>query len=234
MSDFDLWAIRFLQDLTPGWARPAVDFVSVLGGPVGWYLVMVLAFWWSGSRLGVRVALVTTVAGVGNVFLKWWLVGPRPFFVSDSVKALAVSDGLGMPSGHAQGATSQWGALWRWGSQGWLAPAAVLMIAGAGLCRIYYGLHSPTQVMVGWTVGLLVLVAAIRLEPLLVRWGRGLGTVRAGVYVTLMSIVLLGGGLALEREVSGTPFPQEWERRYYAAAEQVGEEEPEFRPSRPL
>ena len=123
-------------------ARPILDAASVLGGTPGWLLLISLAFWWSGSRLGVRVALVASISAVSNLLLKWALMQPRPYFLSDRITPLEASDGFGMPSGHAQGSAATWGAVAYWTRARWMSAVGALAVLLAGLARVYYGVHS--------------------------------------------------------------------------------------------
>jgi hypothetical protein len=88
-----------------------------------------------------------------------------------------------MPSGHAQNSVVAWGfiALWLHGRTRWegrwsrmghevLPAALVVIVALIGLSRIELHVHSLGQVVAGWAVGAVLLVAALRIEPVVVPW----------------------------------------------------------------
>jgi membrane-associated phospholipid phosphatase len=218
------WIDR-LQHLTPPVLRPLIDLFSLLGGPAGWLLVVALCFWWSGSRLGVRVATVTATSSLLNVLLKWLFASPRPFLVHDGVTALIVSDGFGFPSGHAQGAAAQWGAVVSGvAAAPWLTAVAAVIVAMAGLCRIYYGVHTPWQVVVGWTVGAALALAGCRLGGRLRLWLVGLRLRTLGGLSTFIVVVAALAGRALASRVERAGLPTaDWSERFAATASRLGD-----------
>ena len=107
MNQFTFDSINWLQGTFGNESRPFFDFFSFWGGPTGWLLVGALVFWLSGSRAGLRVGFSASIAGITNTLLKWSFALPRPYYLTDEVHARKASDGLGMPSGHAQGVTGR-------------------------------------------------------------------------------------------------------------------------------
>lgn len=219
LGDFNVAITNGLQHVLPGWLRPVLDLASLAGGTVGCVLLIALSFWWSGSRLGVRVALVSSASAVVNVLLKWTFLQPRPYFLSDRITALEASDGFGMPSGHAQGTASTWGAVARWSGARWLWAAAFAATLLAGAARVYYGVHSVSQVACGWLLGAAVVVAASALERPLGRWwGRATPAAR-WIVAVLPAAALLAAGLLLRRAIfTGWEAPLEWVARHASAS----------------
>jgi len=218
-GNFDAALTTALQEAVPEALRPVLDAASLLGGTPGWLLLALLAFWWSGSRLGVRVAIVVASSAVLNVYLKWMFAHPRPYFLSDQVRALQPSDGFGMPSGHAQGSATAWGALARWGGARWLWVTGAVMTFLSGFSRVYFGVHSLLQVVSGWVVGAAVVILASALEPPLTRWwGRASTAARWAVAIAPAALVFAGGIVLRAALFDGWETPQDWADRHRAVA----------------
>jgi membrane-associated phospholipid phosphatase len=219
---FDAAVTNWLQHAIPDAARPLLDLASFLGGTPGWLLLVALAFWWSGSRLGVRVALVTSASALLNVLAKWTLRQPRPYFLTAGITALEASDGFGMPSGHAQGAAAAWSALALGSGRRALWILGALATFLAGFARIYYGVHSSLQVVCGWALGLATAMVASKLEkPIATRWARARPAARWAAAIA-PAILVLAAGLALRLWLSAHwEVPAEWVARHQATSVEV-------------
>lgn len=88
MDSLSVQLISWLQTTAGVESRWFFDFFSDWGGPTGWLLVSGLVFWISGTRNGIRVGLIISVSAVLNTWLKWLIVAPRPYYLSDEVQAL--------------------------------------------------------------------------------------------------------------------------------------------------
>jgi membrane-associated phospholipid phosphatase len=218
-TDVDVAITGWLQSVVPGAARPILDAASILGGTPGWLLLISLAFWWSGSRLGVRIALVASISAVSNLLLKWALMQPRPYFLSDRITPLEASDGFGMPSGHAQGSAAVWGAVAYWSRARWVWVVGALAVLLTGVARIYYGVHSVLQVTVGWIVGAAVVAGVAGLGPRVAhRWRTSSRAVRCAM-VALPTVLALSAMPLLRFGVHrGFEVPAAWVARHQAAS----------------
>lgn len=111
------------------------------------------------KRLDLAVWLLLTVAlgaGALNQFFKFLFKRPRP-----AIEHLTVQGGYSFPSGHSMGAIILYGALvflvvqlGRKRASKWLALlTAALLIAAVGISRIYLGVHYPSDVIGGFSLG---------------------------------------------------------------------------------
>jgi membrane-associated phospholipid phosphatase len=219
LGHLDVAITQWLQDAVPASLRPVLDAASYAGGTLGWLLVIALAFWWSGSRLGVRVALVASASAVTNILLKWIFLQPRPYFVTDRIAALEASDGFGMPSGHAQGSAATWGAVARWGGARWLWMVGGAATFLAGVARVFYGVHSALQVACGWLLGAVVVLAASAIERPLGRWWSKASPAARWSIAILPAAMLFATGLLLRELIfAGWEAPVEWVARHRATS----------------
>lgn len=221
-ADADVAITNWLQGAVPSAARPILDAASMFGATPGWLLLIGLAFWWSGSRLGVRVALCASIAATSNLLLKWVLVQPRPYFLSDRIVPLEASAGFGMPSGHAQGSAAAWGSVAYWGRARWLWVAGTIAALMAGFVRVYYGVHSVLQVTVGWALGAVVVATVAGLWPRVARRWQTAGRAARCAMVAAPAVLAVSAMLALWLGVHrGFEVPVEWVARHRAASERL-------------
>ena len=155
---------------TGAWPTLPMQFFSLLGTEDFFMLALPILYWCVDSMLGIQVALILLVNTNINSAFKLALHGPRPYWFSPKVSALASETSFGVPSGHAQTAATIWGLLAahlrKW--WGWLI--AVLLILLIGISRLYLGVHFPHDVLLGWLLGGLMLWLTLRFwEPVLAR-----------------------------------------------------------------
>ncbi len=86
---------------------------------------------------------------------------PRPYWLTDKIKAGAFHDSFGLPSGHSQNSAAVWGWTAKENNKTvatWILSVMILLI---GLSRIFLGVHFISDVLLGWTIGaVLVLIFA--------------------------------------------------------------------------
>lgn len=142
------WFVEAVRDVT------ALGSFSVLGIiAVGVVLHLVLT---GAARTGLVVALSVIGGTIISTGLKALFDRPRPQLF-DTVHVFTAS----FPSGHATVSAVVYltiGVLLAERATTW--PARVLYLAGAvlltvmiGLSRIYFGVHYPTDVLAGWSLG---------------------------------------------------------------------------------
>ncbi len=115
-----------------------------------------------------------------------------------------------MPSGHAQESVVLWGSIAHFTGTKWFWALTVILLLLIGFSRVYLGVHFPTDVIAGWTVGIALLWLYILFHPAIENWigGRhssiqlllvlavplGLLVMHSGVVVAFQSGMLLGIG----------------------------------------
>ena len=164
--DFGIRLIVALQGLGP-WLTLPMKLLSSLGTEDFYMLALPVIYWCVDSVGGIRLALLLMLSTNVNAALKLAFHGPRPYWYSPDVRALASETSFGVPSGHAQNAAIVWGLLAsilrKW--WGWLV--AVLLTLFIGISRLYLGVHFPQDVLLGWLIGGLILWLTLRFWDLL-------------------------------------------------------------------
>lgn len=176
---FDVPFTRELQEFTPGWFETLMLWVSwpgyapqalILVGVVG-LLVAIIGYRWEAASAVIAAAL-----GLGsNLLLKTLIARPRPS--PDLVTVIGkLLKTYSFPSGHVTFYVAFFGFLW-FLAYTLLKPsalrAALMLVTGlpvllVGLSRVYLGQHWSSDVLGGYLLGSVVLIAAIAIY----RWGK--------------------------------------------------------------
>jgi membrane-associated phospholipid phosphatase len=188
--------------------------VNTIWGLGASLLVPALVFWLGGGERGFRAAWITALSGSVNALLKWGLAMPRPFYVTDRFTPLKLTDGYGMPSGNAQGPATLLVALAKNGPH-WIWAVGTPLVLLAGVARVYYGVHSVNQVLVGWGLGIAIAMFAMAAERPLVDAAKRLGPrQRIGAVLVLAGIVFALWYAVAVWSIHQKPPPAEWEKRF--------------------
>jgi membrane-associated phospholipid phosphatase len=177
--------------------------VSALGTEYFFLLVLPFIYWCVDARLGTRLGLMLCLSASLNASLKLLFHQPRPYWISSGVQAGQAEGSYGLPSGHAQNAVVFWGILAQT-VKSWVRALFVFLILLVGFSRILLGVHFPSDVLVGWGVGGLLLWVSLRWEKTLTRWFASLGQAWQIGLAFACSLLLVGvpllAGLALPAE----------------------------------
>ncbi len=151
--------IQFLQQFDFDWLILMMKAITFLGNEEFYLLVLPVLIWCWRKQEALPLAIILLLNFWINYEIKEFFAAPRPLCVG-----LVAAEHYGFPSGHAQGAMVLWGYLaWAWPVQnkralyGWLGT----LIFFIGLSRIYLGVHFPTDVVGGWSIGFAILLIGI-------------------------------------------------------------------------
>jgi membrane-associated phospholipid phosphatase len=222
-NDMNVWlawgipVIVGLQHLGD-WLTVPMKVFSFLGTEEFYLLVMPGILWCLDAAMGVRLGLLLLCSASLNAVAKLIFGWPRPYWVSDQVRALSTEGSYGLPSGHSQDALSVWGGLatglrrrvWTIG-----LGALILLIS---ISRLYLGVHFPIDVLAGWLVAGALLAGFVALEAPFVRWLRRLRLgLRLLVPVAASSVIVVLG-LSVGAATASRVVPEAWISGAAAAA----------------
>ncbi|MGW7415570.1 phosphatase PAP2 family protein [Streptomyces sp. NPDC054863] len=192
-----LYDINGIAVDAPGWVDRIMEYVGEYGIMLGLVLVA-LWCWWRGRSRGtaedsvasaaaiVWAPLAAGIALMVNIPIRGFVERPRPFLEHKGLEVLAegktdfsfVSDHSTMAMAIAIGvfmANRKWGLV------------AIGLALAEGFCRVYMGVHYPTDVVGGFALGtavalLLAPLAMMVLTPVVAafsRWGATSSLVRS-------------------------------------------------------
>ena len=180
--------IRIIQQVQNPLLNSIFLAITSLGSSMSFLLVLPLLFWCVDYNLGVRLTVLCCLSAFCNFFLKDFFSQPRPFELDPGV-AIGTARGYGLPSGHAQGSLILWGSIAVWAKKNWCWLLAIIVVALIGFSRVYLGVHFPTDVLAGWTLGIVFLALYLVLQPKIESWITGQTLV---IQLFILLIVSLG------------------------------------------
>jgi membrane-associated phospholipid phosphatase len=160
--------IVWAQSLGDGFLESVALFFTLLGNEEFYLVMLPLVYWCIHKPAGVALAFLSMLSAWINSAIKFLFAFPRP---SDPrIRIPVPPSDPSFPSGHAQNAVAVWVYL-AWRFRHWLFwLVAALLIVGISLSRILLGVHYPQDLVGGWLVGLVVVVAYALAAPPVGRW----------------------------------------------------------------
>ncbi len=199
------------------WLSGVMRSITLLGSENFFILVMPALYWCVDTGIGLRVGLILLLGGHLNGIFKVIFHSPRPYWYSSEVNALSAETSFGMPSGHAMSTSSVWGMAASLFKKRWFTILSVVVIFLVGFSRIVLAVHFISDVLVGWTLGLILLVVFIKLDKPLTGWLKSMNLSAQIVVVILSTALLIGLGYLPYLFVGDTALPALWVQNATAA-----------------
>jgi membrane-associated phospholipid phosphatase len=205
---FNLQLVEFFVDHRTPALTHLFAFASFFGSS-GFYIIltMLLYFAWD-KRQAIRLSVLILLTMSFNDILKLFIKNPRPFMTQGTYRqkwavspanANALAAEYSTPSGHAMGSSAFYSYLFAVVRNRYVRALLVLTIVLIGASRPYLGVHYVEDVLLGWLIGLLLAIAAIRYAtPLAGIWaripygGQIVIAVAASIALWLLALVLNG------------------------------------------
>jgi membrane-associated phospholipid phosphatase len=193
MSELYSWGIdviKWMQALGGPLLNGLFKGITFLGNEEFYLLLLPFVLWCLDARLGAKLVYLLLLASLANFGLKHLFAQPRPFIIQPGLNLVEAS-GYGLPSGHSQMVVVIWGSVALAIKKKWSWPAALVIMLLIGISRVYLGVHFPTDVLAGWTVGAIILALTAWVGPGITRWLEELGLLPALILINGFTIAVL-------------------------------------------
>ncbi len=191
IHQFELPIIETLQawgeNMQPFWKA-----ITILGDEAFYLVFMPLVYWCVNALAGFRIGIMLLLSASTNSFFKMIFKSPRPYWLTDKIKAGAFHDSFGLPSGHAQNSAAVWGWTAKENNKTvatWILSVMILLI---GLSRIFLGVHFISDVLLGWTIGAVLVLIFARCSKQIGRNLLKLSLVKKLLLTALSALLMIG------------------------------------------
>ena len=127
--------------------------ITRLGEETAFLVIALIVFWCVDKKKGYYVMAVGFLGTMANQFLKLTCRVPRPWVLDPNFtileQAREAATGYSFPSGHTQTAVGTFGCLAAMAEKNWWRWCCILIAVLVGLSRMYIGVHTPSDVLVG-------------------------------------------------------------------------------------
>ncbi len=200
--------LYLLEDLRNGVLDTFFLLVTELGSETAFLVIALAIFWCVDKRQGYYLMSVGFLGTLVNQFLKITCRIPRPwvrdyrFTIVEAARPDA--EGYSFPSGHSTSSVGTFGVLAAEAKQSWLRYLSLGLCLLVPFSRMYLGVHTPADVLVGAAISLLFLIV---LRPII--YGGHLPKLLAGMVAASVGFVAY---------MEFFPFPAEVDRSNLHAA----------------
>jgi membrane-associated phospholipid phosphatase len=188
------WGLDFIRAVQSV-RGPVLDTIfkaiTFMGEEDFFFILLPLILWCVDFAFGVRMAFFFLLSTCLNSVAKGLIDHPRPCDLDPEVKLHDYTGRYGLPSGHSQSAVVLWGAIASYARKRWVWAVAILLMVLIGFSRIYLGVHFPTDVLGGWTLGAVLLAFYIILVPRIEAWLKRTDLIVRLALVVVMPLVLV-------------------------------------------
>lgn len=145
--------LYLLERIRMGGLNEFMLLITQLGEEMTFLVLAMVYFWCVDKRRGYLIMSAGFMGTMVNQFLKLWFRIPRPwvrdpeFTILEQAREAAA--GYSFPSGHTTSAVATFGSIAVTEKRRWLAVTAVVLCVLVGLSRMYIGVHTPADVLVG-------------------------------------------------------------------------------------
>ena len=203
--------LYFLEGLRTPLLDSIVSALTHLGGETVFLVAALVVFWCVDKRQGYYLMSVGFMGTLVNQFLKITCRIPRPwvrdpnFTIVEAAREEAT--GYSFPSGHSTSSVGTFGVLATEGKRLWLRLIAVALCFLIPLTRLYLGVHTPADVLVGGAISLFFIIV---LRPVVYR--------EDGKHMPTLLAVMLVLSAAFVAYMELFPFPADVDAANLASA----------------
>ena len=146
--------------------------VTRLGEETAFLVLALIFFWCMDKKKGYYIMSVGFIGTVTSQFMKLLCRVPRPWVLDENFtiveRAREAASGYSFPSGHSQSAVGTFGSIAASMKQRWVKIIGIVFAVLVPLSRMYLGVHTPADVLVGSAISLILVFA---LYPVIFKGG---------------------------------------------------------------
>lgn len=143
--------------------------ITRLGEETAFLVIALIVFWCVDKKKGYYLMAVGFLGTMLNQMLKLACRVPRPWVADPDLtileQAREAAAGYSFPSGHTQSAVGTFGCLAVTAERKWWRTVCIVLAALVGFSRMYIGVHTPSDVLVG--AGMACLMVGLLKKPTL-------------------------------------------------------------------
>lgn len=189
--------------------------ITHLGEETAFLAIGIIVFWCVDKYQGYYLMGVGLFGNMANQFLKILCRIPRPWIRDPNFHALESAipeaSGYSFPSGHSQTAVGTFGCIAATQKKNWIRGVCIAIMILVPLSRMYVGVHTPADVLVGSGMALAMVFL---FRPLM------LGKGKKNIPVVFAVLTLLSVAYLLYVELY--PFPADLDPHNYESAVKNG------------
>lgn len=145
--------LYFLEGIRMPGLNELMLAVTQLGEETAFLVIALIVFWCVDKKKGYYVMSVGFLGTMANQIVKLACRVPRPWVLDPDFtileQAREAATGYSFPSGHTQTAVGTFGCLAATTQKKWWRWVCILLAFLVGFSRMYVGVHTPSDVLVG-------------------------------------------------------------------------------------
>ena len=162
--------------------------ITTLGEETAFLVIGLIVFWCVDKRKGYYIMSVGFLGTMVNQVLKLTFRIPRPWILDPNFtileQAREAATGYSFPSGHTQTAVGTFGSIAAFSQRKGMRAVCITLAILVGFSRMYVGVHTPADVLVG-SLCALILIFALK-KPML---QGGVATLK-GIFILMIAVAL--------------------------------------------
>ena len=153
--------LYFFQSIRSPFLDALFGTVTYAGDEIVFLAAAIILYWCVDKKAGYLVMSAGFCGTILNQFMKITFRIPRPWILDPDFSivesARAAATGYSFPSGHSTSATTCLGSIGLWFKNRIIKTAAFVLVFLVLISRMYLGVHTPLDVIVGFLLGALCL-----------------------------------------------------------------------------
>lgn len=153
--------LYFLEKIRVSVLDEFMLLVTRFGEETAFLVAALIVFWCVDKKKGYFILAVGFIGTITSQFMKLLCRVPRPWIIDKDFtiveQAREAADGYSFPSGHSQSAVGTFGGIGAVSKNKWVRIGAFSIAVLVPFSRMYLGVHTPQDVIVGSLIAVLLI-----------------------------------------------------------------------------